>query len=296
MNTTNPVNGAKKRDALLPAYHSNRDFFVADMMDFSLKSDTASMEVPIFSLATKPDLSTYKWESKDGTRNLFVIPSTLGRATQMDKDVLIYLISQIVEGKNRDRADADHRRIRFTAYDYLVNTNKTTSGSNYKRLEMSLDRLKGTMLKTNIKTDKKTIKKTFGLIDEWSAIERSSTDDRTIAIEVVLSEWLYNSLQALEVLTLNRSYFRLRKPLERRLYELARKHCGNQAKWKISILLLQEKTGSKASPKEFKRMLREIAEGNNHFPEYVLSIDGESVIFYLRDPKKIFEAFLSTKT
>ncbi|WP_443019818.1 replication initiator protein A [Sphingobium sp. CAP-1] len=28
------------------------------------------------------------------------------------------------------------------------------------------------------------------------------------------------------MLTLNRRYFRLRKPLERRLYEIARKHCG----------------------------------------------------------------------
>ncbi|MBA4143306.1 MAG: replication initiator protein A [Nitrosospira sp.] len=40
---------------------------------------------------------------------------------------------------------------------------------------------------------------------------------------------LYNVVQAHEVLKINPSHFRLRKPIERRLYELARKHCGNQA-------------------------------------------------------------------
>ena len=49
-----------------------------------------------------------------------------------------------------------------------------------------------------------------------------------IAIEVTLSKWLYNALQAHEVLTVHRDYFRLQKPLERRLYKLARKHCGHQ--------------------------------------------------------------------
>jgi hypothetical protein len=41
--------------------------------------------------------------------------------------------------------------------------------------------------------------------------------------------------QGKEVLTLHRDYFRLRKPLERRMYELARKHCGQQATWSICL-------------------------------------------------------------
>jgi len=43
-------------------------------------------------------------------------------------------------------------------------------------------------------------------------------------IEITLSEWVYRSVISKNVLTLNRDYFRLRKPLERRMYELARKH------------------------------------------------------------------------
>jgi plasmid replication initiation protein len=56
-----------------------------------------------------------------------------------------------------------------------------------------------------------------------------------VAVEVSLNEWLYNAILAREVLTLNRDSFRLDGGLERRIYELARKHCGSQAKWTIGI-------------------------------------------------------------
>lgn len=53
----------------------------------------------------------------------------------------------------------------------------------------------------------------FGIIDRWKIIEKSPTDERMIAVEVTLSEWLYNAVQAFEVLTIHQDYFRLRKPL-----------------------------------------------------------------------------------
>ncbi|MEN3033133.1 replication initiator protein A [Chromobacterium amazonense] len=31
------------------------------------------------------------------------------------------------------------------------------------------------------------------------------------------------------------AYLGLRKPLARRMYELARKHCGHQAEWRIGL-------------------------------------------------------------
>jgi plasmid replication initiation protein len=65
-----------------------------------------------------------------------------------------------------------------------------------------------------------------------------------------------------EVLTLHRDYFRLRKPLERRMYELARKHCGQQDDWAISLNLLRKKTGSASSDKEFRRLVGEICDEN----------------------------------
>ena len=49
-----------------------------------------------------------------------------------------------------------------------------------------------------------------------------------ILVTVTLSDWIYRSVLARSVLTLHRDYFRLRKPLERRVYEIARKHCGGR--------------------------------------------------------------------
>ena len=45
--------------------------------------------------------------------------------------------------------------VRFIAYDYLIATNKQTSGIQYQQLKDGLSRLKGTVIKTNIKTNGK---------------------------------------------------------------------------------------------------------------------------------------------
>ena len=65
-----------------------------------------------------------------------------------------------------------------------------------------------------------------------------------IHVTVTLSDWMYRSVVSKSVLTLHRDYFQLRKPLERRVYEIARKHCGRQAEWRIGLETLLKKTGS----------------------------------------------------
>lgn len=273
---------------LMPVHHPNRDFFLCDMFDYAIKDDGVSMEAPIFSLATKPDKAIWHWESKDGSRAVTVTPSVLGRATQFDKDLLIYVVSQMTEALNRDRPDAQSRTVRFRVYDYLVSTNKPTGGKEYDRLEDALERLRGTSIKTNIMTGGQRVKEGFGIVDSWKIIEKSPTDERMIAVEVGLSKWLFNAVQAHEVLTINTDYFRLRKPLERRLYELARKHCGDQARFVIGVELLQDKCGSKSSLKEFRRVLNELIDADT-LPDYRMSLDTKKkqVTFYTRDQKKL---------
>jgi hypothetical protein len=83
-------------------------------------------------------------------------------------------------------------------------------------------------------------------------------------------------------LTLHRDYFRLRKPLERRMYELARKHCGQQSTWSISLELLQKKCGSNSTEKEFRRLVRTIVtqdEVHAHFPDYAVTMTDDMVCF-----------------
>jgi len=275
------------KGGLVKVRHPNRDFFLADLFDYAMKDDGASMEAPIFTLSTKPDLSIWEWRSKDGRKYAKVVPSVLGRATQHDKDVLIYVISQLIEGLNRGRADARNRTVRFTVYDFLVTTNRDTSGTGYQRLHEAFERLRGTTITTDIRTGGERVRQGFGIIDRWRIIEKSPTDERMIAVEVTLSEWLYNAVQAFEVLTIHPDYFRLRKPLARRLYEIARKHCGHQAQWTVSLSLLQEKAGSKSSLREFRRAVRAIQDDAS-LPEYrfVLHQD-DRVTFYVRDTQRL---------
>ena len=69
---------------------------------------------------------------------------------------------------------------------------------------------------------------------------------------------MFNAIRAQEVLTLHRDYFRLRKPIERRVYEIARKHCGQQDEWQIGLANLLKKTGSQSPLKRFRQMLRDL--------------------------------------
>ena len=114
--------------------------------------------------------------------------------------------------------------------------------------------------------------------DRAKIVEKSPDDERMVAVEVTLSEWLFNAIQAHEVLTIHSDYFRLRKPLERRLYELARKQCGTQPEWKCGLHKLQDRTGSTSSNKEFRRLVKAICKADaehNHMPDYAFRLEAD---------------------
>src|SRR3546814_11434184 len=77
--------------------------------------------------------------------------------------------------------------------------------------------------RTNMQTGGVEETRIFGLIEE-AKITRKAFDGRMLDLEITLSDWVYRSVISKNVLTLHRDYFRLRKPFERRMYELARKH------------------------------------------------------------------------
>ncbi|ASP23277.1 replication initiator protein A (plasmid) [Antarctobacter heliothermus] len=152
-----------------------------------------------------------------------------------------------------------------------------TTGRGYTLLQAAMERPAGTRISTNITTGGQEIFETFGLI-ERAKIVRETRDGRMQEVEVKLSDWVFNAIRAQEVLTLSREYFRLRKPLERRIYELARKHCGRQKEWRVSMEVLQKKCGSGSTLREFRRLVTAIVkedEDYNHMPDYQIRIDTE---------------------
>jgi plasmid replication initiation protein len=247
---------------LLPDRHPTADFFVCDIFDALPKDDLASMEHPIFSLATRPDRQVLRYRHNDA--EVEVTPSVKGRATIHDKDILIYCVSQLMAALNAGRATA--RTLRLKVHDLLVATNRETSGDSYRRLRESFERLAGTRITTNIVTGETETTSGFGLIEAWEIVRRSR-GGRMISVTVTLSDWLYRAVLAKSVLTLSRDYFRLRRPLERRLYELCRKHCGHQQEWRVSLETLQKKAGSASPRRVFRAMLRDILAAD-HLPDY----------------------------
>ena len=267
---------------LLPDRNVQGDFFVADIFDAAPKGDQAGMAYPIFSISTKPDHKVRRYENGDSF--LEVIPSGRGLATVHDRDVLIYCISQIMAALNEGREVSP--TLRFKAHDLLRATNRGTDGRGYEQLRAAFERLAGTLVTTNVTTGDVEILDGFSLIDRFRIV-RETRDGRMQDVEIRLSDWVFNAINGREVLTISRDYFRLRKPLERRLYELARKHCGNQPRWEIRLDNLQSKCGSYAKLYEFRRMFLAVMDANNehgHIPHYDLSFDRDRdvAIFHKR--------------
>ena len=253
-----------------------RDFFVCDILQASPKDDLATMEHPFFSLSTRPDRTIRHYEH-NGTQ-ITVTPSVRGRATIHDKDILIYCISQLMAALNAGREIS--RTLKLTAYDLLVATRRDTGGDSYLRLCEAFERLAGTRITTNIVTGEDETTSGFGLIEAWEIV-RKSRGGRMVSVTVTLSDWLFRAVQSKSVLTLSRDYFSLRKPLERRIYELARKHCGQQRTWRASVATLHAKAGSDAPLRVFRAALRRMIVDDN-LPDYEIAEDLGDVIVITR--------------
>lgn len=268
----------ESKSPLLPERYPTPDLFVCDLFDAAPKGDMASMEHPIFSLSTKPDTRIRRYEHNG--RFVEIIPSVLGLATMHDRDVLIYCISQLIAGLNDGRETS--QTVRFKGFDLLQATNRMTNGQGYDGLKAALERLSGTRITTNITTAETEVMDGFGLIERFRIV-RQTRDGRMQEVEIKLSDWVFNAIRAKEVLTLHRDYFRLRKPLERRIYELARKHCGAQNNWKISLDLLQKKCGSNSTSREFKRLVQNIVRQDakhGHMPDYSVRLGDDGHVHF----------------
>ena len=269
------------RNPLLPQRHG-ADLFVCDILDATPKGDMTSMEHPLFSLSTKADMKVREY--RNGEKWLTITPSTYGLATVHDRDVLIYCISQCMSALNNGRSVT--RTLEIDPWRFLQSTNRMKNAKGNDLLRDALRRLAGTRVETNITVSGEQSINNFGLIDAFNITSKTDTG-RIRKLEVTLSDWIFDAIQAQQVLTMSPQYFQLRKPIERRLYELARKHCGKQAKWEIGLDKLKLKTGSASTDKEFKRLIQNVlqdASVHDHMPDYTFILEDGTMVVRPKSP------------
>jgi hypothetical protein len=268
----------------------SKDYFITDILDsVAVKDDRHTMEHPFFSLSTKPDKDIVRYE-RNGVKITLLPHPELGLPTIFDKDILLYCGSLIIAELNKNKGKMPPKTICFSAHDLLIATKRHTNDVGYKMLKNAFARLTGAMIETNIETNKRKQFGMFHILDSCIGIEKLHDKRRMVKLQVSVSDWFYNALLGKEVLTINPDYFNLRKPLERRLYELARKHCGKQPGWSVKLSTLHEKCGAKSPLKNFRFTLRGIIKDDlerNHFPDYAMNLDKLDIVTFM--PKKPYE-------
>ena len=244
----------------------NVDLFFSTMIEAAIKDDRALMEFPFFSLQKQPQMEPLAYN--DGRAHIRITPGSKGIANIWDKDVLIYCATHVNDAI--ERGLAVDRKIRCSTYDVLRTTGRGVGKKDYEQLYDALFRLRNTGIETDIEADGVKERRGFGWIDSYRVIEREVNGRKVaVGLEITLNEWMFRALvKERRVLTINRDYFDLSMGLERRLYELARKHCGAQKEWKIGLERLAEKCGTRNSLKRFKYDLK-VVIGRDKIPDYV---------------------------
>ena len=244
-----------------------------------IRDDMASMSHPLFALKAK-DIRTIRY-AQNNVKTEISANAEYGRATIFDKDIWIFAISKLMQAKFEGKEI--NNVIEFSAVEFFKSTNRGLGGKQFEMFRDALNRLSGTRIMTEIETGGERSASGFGLLDGWDVTEENS---KKLPLKVVieLPHWLYRSITKDEVLPISKEYFRLRKPIDRRIYEIARKHCGRQASWKVSLELLHKKTGTTDVLRNFRSAINSLATANV-LPDYSIEYDRKSnmVTFINRD-------------
>ena len=253
------------------------------------------MEHPFFSLSKNKDTKPRHYISPDGTSQVRVMPAGYGMPTIWDKDLLIYLSTLIREAMNRGDLGETNQSIRIDVWNYLESTGKDDGMQQYKGVLDALRRLNGCTIETTIETNGISHTKGFSLLDYYDVAVKTKTGE-IAALEITVCDWLYGAIwnASKEMLSISRKYFGLKGGIERRLYELARKHCGKQKYWKATMDVLWRKSGSQGTLRHFRHKVFKGQVDLGTVPDYRVELrpKDDMVVFYSIHYKAPVEALL----
>ncbi|WP_282610805.1 replication initiator protein A [Pelagibius sp. Alg239-R121] len=252
-----------------------------DLLDSPLhgkvKGERHIMEFPFFDLSRRARRKRLRYS--DETRGITIDIKAVegsGIATIYDKDMIVYVASLIVQ--ELANGGSPRREYQFSANDFFRVAGRDRSKRSYSNLENTIERLKGTLIRTNIETGGEGIDGWFNWFDSGTALQyardQETGEKRLKMIRVVLCEWLFRAiLRDGKMLEYCDAYFNLR-PIERRLYDLARVHCEEQATWTLQLEPLRQLTGSDSELSKFRSQLAAISE-EDRLPDYDIRLVDE---------------------
>ena len=249
------------------AAESPLDFFFADVINPVLRDQRDTMAIPFFSLAKRKRTKPIEYK-KNGVKVTVAGLTTTGIATIWDADFLIWAASQLNEAVKK--GERPTRRLWVVPYHFLIQVKRLNlgriGGKAYKEFESLLDRLQGTTVKTNIKAGGEHITKAFSWIDSWET--HRDEKGRIKGVEVWLSEWFFRRVvKDKAILSITSDYFLLTGGIERWLYRIARKHCGNNDIWSFTVKGMYDKYPPGREFRKFKSDLKKIVT-EDCLPEY----------------------------
>jgi plasmid replication initiation protein len=267
-------------------YNPQFDLFLPNIVDLKFRDQKDTMERPFFSLSKSKRMKPIEYQNDNDGIFVTVLPhQDYGMATIWDADVLIWAASVLSDMKNR-RLNEIPRELKFQPHDLLKVIGRATGGKDYAQLRGALDRLKSTIINTNIRAARGTKHITFSWIDQWEDLVDSRTKESR-GLTLTLSDWFYRGVtEEGGVLSIDPAYFSISGGRERWLYRVARKHAGGNGAegFAISMPTLFEKSGAEGTYRRFKFEMQRIA-ARNDLPGFLLTLsqgEGEPVLHMVR--------------
>ena len=267
-------------------YNPQFDLFLPSIVDLKFRDQKDTMERPFFSLSKSKRMKSIEYQNDNDGIFVTVLPhQDYGMATIWDADVLIWAASVLSDMKNR-RLNEIPRELKFQPHDLLKVIGRSTGGKDYAQLRVALDRLKSTIINTNIRAARGTKHITFSWIDQWEDLVDSRTKESR-GLTLTLSDWFYRGVtEEGGVLSIDPAYFSISGGRERWLYRVARKHAGGNGAegFAISMPTLFEKSGAEGTYRRFKFEMQRIVACND-LPGFLLTAsqgEGEPILHMVR--------------
>lgn len=244
----------------------------------TIKGERSIMAYPFFDLDKRALKSRIEFEDPDvGVKIAVRAADGSGVPTIYDKDLVLYVATVIARRMDAGElaGTESDRVVNFSVHDFFRVAGRSTDARSYERFKAMLDRLTSATISTNIEV---TIdEETLGADGWFEWFERTGTGiqyrkdregkKRISHVRIVVGRWLFNAIvKDRRILSYAQRYFDL-EPVERRLYDLARVHVGNQERWQVRLLKLQARIGDHNRISQFLATLLKL-EALDPLPEY----------------------------